>query len=89
MKKMKSCEYGPRHLTLRVILQICIVLSKAGASLKHFLGAPLEGKLIALSTNVRLDWKDLPRTSTLAYYGRRKFYSIGPWMSLQATKLSL
>ncbi len=55
----------------------------------HFLGAPLKGRLMALSTNIRLGWKDLPRTSALASYGRKKFYSIGPWMSLQATKLSL
>jgi hypothetical protein len=30
--------------------------------------APLYGRLLALPTNVRLGWKDLPGTNALAYY---------------------
>jgi hypothetical protein len=30
--------------------------------------APLYGRLLASFTNIRLSWKSLPRTNTLAYY---------------------
>ncbi len=57
-------------------LQLSIMfLVKAGAYLS---GAPLWGRLLASSTNIRLGWKGSPGTSTLAYYenyGRKKFYS--------------
>jgi hypothetical protein len=45
-------------------------------------GAPLEGRLLALPTNIRLGWKGLP--GTLAYFKKicklqtKKFYNIGP-----------
>jgi hypothetical protein len=51
--------------------------------LKHLSGAPLWVRLLALPTNIRLDWKGLPGTNTLAYYKkiityvRKKFYNIG------------
>ncbi len=35
---------------------------------KHISGTPLKGKLLALPTNIRLGWKSLPGTNTLAYY---------------------
>ena len=35
---------------------------------KHLSGAPLYGRLLASSTNIRLGWKSLPGTNTLAYY---------------------
>ncbi len=42
--------------------------SKAGAGMSETpSGAPLYGKLLALPTNIRLEWKDLPESRTLAY----------------------
>ncbi len=35
---------------------------------KHLLGAPLQGRPLALPTNIRLGWKGLPGTNTLAHY---------------------
>jgi len=35
---------------------------------KQLSGAPLEGRLLALPANIRLDWRGLPGTYTLAYY---------------------
>ncbi len=35
---------------------------------KQLSGAPLEGRPLALPTNIRLGWRDLPGTKTLAYY---------------------
>jgi hypothetical protein len=40
---------------------------------------------LAFLANIRLGWKGLPRTNTLAYdelinYGHKKFYKIGPRM---------
>jgi hypothetical protein len=35
---------------------------------KHLSGVPLQGRLLASPTNIRLDWKGLPRTNTLADY---------------------
>jgi hypothetical protein len=32
----------------------------------------------ALPANIRLGWKGLPGTNTLAFYGRKKFYNTGP-----------
>jgi len=34
---------------------------------KHLLGAPFYGRLLALPTDIRLGWKCLPGTNTLAY----------------------
>ncbi len=36
--------------------------------MKHILGAPLYGRLLASPTNIRLGWKGLSETNTLAYY---------------------
>ncbi len=46
---------------------------KVGAYLKD---AKLYDRLLALRTNIRLGRKSFPVTSTLAYYGRKKFYNI-------------
>jgi hypothetical protein len=35
---------------------------------KHLSGASLNGRPLALPTNIRLGWRGLPRTNTLAYY---------------------
>ncbi len=49
--------------------------------MKHLSGAPLQGRLLASLTNIRLGWRGLPGTNTLAYYDinydRKKFYSTG------------
>jgi hypothetical protein len=43
--------------------------SKAGAYPREALsGAPLEGRFLALPANIRLGWKGLSVTNTLAYY---------------------
>ncbi len=34
---------------------------------KHLSGALLKGRPLALPANIRLGWKDLPKTNTLAY----------------------
>jgi hypothetical protein len=36
--------------------------------MKHLSGASLQGRLLTLSTNIRLDRKGLPRRNALAYY---------------------
>jgi len=35
---------------------------------KHLLGTPLYGRLLALSSSITLGWKDLRGASTPAYY---------------------
>ncbi len=51
---------------------------------KHLLAAPIPGRLVTLPTNIRLGWKDLPGTSTLAYYELsqitviKSFKTLGP-----------
>jgi hypothetical protein len=35
---------------------------------EHIKGSSLKGRLLALPTNIRLGWKGLPGTNTLAYY---------------------
>jgi len=39
---------------------------KAGAYPSE--GTPLQSRLLALPTNIRLGWKGFPRTNTIAYY---------------------
>ncbi len=41
---------------------------KDRASVDYLSGTPLSDRLLALSENIRLGWKDLTRTNTLAYY---------------------
>ena len=46
-------------------------VSKAGAypsGTNIFSGVVLKGGLLALPTNIKLDWKRFPGTNTLAYY---------------------
>jgi len=51
---------------------------------KHLSGAPFYGRLLALPTNIRLDWKrnvSHKHSSLLrkfVKYGQKKFYNIGP-----------
>jgi hypothetical protein len=49
---------------------------------KHLSGAPPQGKLLALTTNIRLVWKNLPWTNAsllqkFINYDRKMFYNIG------------
>jgi hypothetical protein len=58
--------------------------------LKHLSGAPLWGRFLALPTNNRLGWKDLPGVKTLAFCKNSKltdvnFYNIGPRLSVDNT----
>ncbi len=53
---------------LSVVLTVTIkfiMLSVVAGNLRQ--GAPLEGRLLASSTNIRLGWKGLPETNALAY----------------------
>jgi hypothetical protein len=43
--------------------------------MKHLSGAPLQGRLLASLTNIRLGWKGMPGTNTLAYYKKSVNYS--------------
>jgi hypothetical protein len=50
---------------------------------EHLKGASL-GQALALPANIRLGWKGLPGTNTLAYYKNpqitdKTFYNIGQW----------
>jgi hypothetical protein len=40
------------------------------------------GRLLALLANIRLGWKDLPGTNTLAYYGNPYFTAVISFMIL-------
>ncbi len=52
--------------------------------MKHLSSAPLQGRLLALPTSIRIIWKGKPVKNTLAYYkkfinyGRKKNYDNGP-----------
>jgi hypothetical protein len=63
---------------------------------KHLSSAPLKGRPLALTTNIRLGWKGLPGTNTPAYYeksvnyGCKKLYRIGPrLLSLEVVNFDL
>jgi hypothetical protein len=51
---------------------------------RHFSGALLFGRLLSSPTNVKLGWKSLPGTNTLAYYknpyitDKESFITLGP-----------
>jgi hypothetical protein len=44
---------------------------------KHVPGSPLEGRLLALPTNIRLGWKGPSGIHTLSYYNLRSFVKYG------------
>ncbi len=46
----------------------CLIEKLEPTQLKQLLGFPLLGRLLALPTNIRISWKGLAGTSTLAYY---------------------
>jgi len=49
--------------------------AKAGAyTSEHLAGAPLYSRLLASPTNIRLGWKSIPGTNTLAYYENLQNY---------------
>ncbi len=45
-----------------------MAVGKARAYLKHLSGAPYYGRFTALPTNIRLGWKGLAGTNSVAYY---------------------
>jgi hypothetical protein len=61
-------------------------VKKAGAYPSDLSGAPLLGRFQALPTNIRLGWKSLPGTNTLADY---KHLSITPVKSFMTLGLVL
>jgi hypothetical protein len=52
--------------------------------MKYLSDAPLQGRLLALPTNIRLGWQYLQETNTLAYYenpkitNKNSFIILGP-----------
>jgi hypothetical protein len=58
---------------------------------KHLSGTPVKGRLLALTTDIRLDWKGLIWTNTAAAfsltfinYGHKEFYKICPFRTLKS-----
>jgi hypothetical protein len=49
---------------------------------KHFSGAPLQSRLNALPTNIRLGWKCLPRTNALAFYKNLQIMAVKSFITL-------
>jgi hypothetical protein len=49
---------------------------------KHLSGAPFYGRLLALPTNIRLDWKDLPGTNAQAYYEKSYLTAVKSFITL-------
>jgi hypothetical protein len=43
---------------------------------EHLKAPTLHGRLLALPTNIRLGWKGLPWTNTLAYYSNSKIRDV-------------
>ncbi len=67
-----------------VILIVGMLSVFAPTRVKHLSGTPLQDGLLALPASIRLGWKSLPRTNTLAYYKIcelriKKFHNIGPY----------
>ncbi len=50
--------------------------------MKHLSGAPLNGKLLALPTNIRLDWKGLPFANAIAYYENSLLTAVKSFITL-------
>jgi hypothetical protein len=46
------------------------------------LGAPLQGRLLALPTNIRLGWKGLPGTNALAYFENSELTAVRSFKTL-------
>ncbi len=55
--------------------------------MKHLSGSPLERRLLALPTNIRLRWKGLPGINILAYYGNLQITAVLGFM-IQAPGLT-
>jgi hypothetical protein len=49
-------------------LSQCLPVRLEPTYVKKLSGAALWGRLLALPTNIRLGWKGLPGTNTLAYF---------------------
>jgi hypothetical protein len=57
-------------------------VSPGPSKVKCLSGAPLKGKLLALTTNIRLGWKGLPGTNALAYYKKLYLMSVKSFITL-------
>jgi hypothetical protein len=49
---------------------------------KQLSGAPFKGSPLALPTNIRLGWKGLPGTNTLAYYENWQITAVKSFIGL-------
>ncbi len=45
-------------------------------------GASILGRIVVLPTNIRLDWKGLPGTNTLAHYENSKILTVKSFIRL-------
>ncbi len=50
--------------------------------LKHLSSDPLQVMFLALPTNIRLNWKSLPGTNTVAYYEHSKITAVKSFITL-------
>jgi hypothetical protein len=63
---------------------LCLPSRPEPTRVEHVIDAPLYGRLLALPTNIRLGWKGLTGTKTLAYYehlqitDEKSFITLGP-----------
>ncbi len=53
-------------------LVLCLWVRLEPIQVNHYLVAPLQGRILALPTNIRLGWKGLLATNTLAYFDKHK-----------------
>ncbi len=58
------------------LLQSSLMFAGKDTNVKNLSGAPHQGKLLALHTNIGPGWKSLPGTNTLAYYKNLKVINI-------------
>ncbi len=68
----KFYEIDPRSLLVR----------QDPTQVKHLSGAPLKGRLMALSTNNRLGWNGLLGANTLAYYENSQLTTVNSFITL-------
>ncbi len=50
--------------------------------MKHLSSAPLQGRLLASHTNIRLGWQGLPGTNALAYYEKSYLMAVESFITL-------
>jgi len=64
--KLNTWHWDLFYKTLR-ICNLRRMNTFCGTQVKHLSSSPLLGRLLALSTKIRLGWKSLPDTDTQAY----------------------